>query len=393
MRLAARGACALFVVSAIGLTVVPTPVGAATTLPMAYVTNSQLHSVSIYEGGQFVGTIRHVGPGPTGIAIDSTGSTAYVADYGFLDQPASTVTPLDLATGTAEAPITVGAGPLAIAVTPGNRFALVTLQGTSAKPGHRVREINLVTRAVSAPVTVGLNPESLAVTPDGTTAYVADFGSAEVTPVDLTTWPPKALPPIPLPGTSPRAIAISPDGQTAYVLDAENATIIPISIPSGTVGQPVDLVCRMQGDPGCTPSAIVISPDGSAAYVSAAGSADVIMLNLPSLTVAGVVETGAYPDALGLSGRWLYVANGASNTMSVFSGLKPPQTVGGVTYPFGVAVVPSVGGETHGVNPIDATAPAPRARVYRTAVRVRPAPFYGLPPAVTPAPKKSAPAL
>jgi DNA-binding beta-propeller fold protein YncE len=176
-------------------------------------------------------------------------------------------------------------------------------------------------------------------------------------------------------------LAISPDGQTAYVLDARNATIIPISIPDGTVGQAVDLVCRMGGDPGCTPSAIVISRDGTVAYVSAAGSGDVILLNLPSLTVAGVVETGGYPDALGLSGRWLYVANGASNTMSVFSGLKPPQTVGGVTYPFGIAVTPSVGGETLGVDPIDAETPAPRHDGFRgTAVRIRPLPFYGLPP-------------
>ena len=380
MRLVARGACALSVASATGLTAMPTPVGAATAVPTAYVTNSQLHSVSIYQGDQFVGTIPHVGPGPTGIAIDSTGSTAYVADYGFLGQPARTVTPLDLATGTAEAPITVGVGPLAIAVLPGNRFALVTLQGTGAHPGHKMREINLVTRAVSAPVNVGLNPESLAVTPDGATAYVAAFGSAEVTPVDLTTWPPRARTPIPLPGASPRAIAISPDGQTAYVLDAANATVIPISITGGTVGQPVDLVCHMQGDPGCTPSAIVISPDGRTAYVSAAGSADVIMLNLPSLTVAGVVETGAYPDALGLSGRWLYVANGASDTMTVFSGLRAPQTVGGVTYPFGVAIVSKIVGETHGVNPIDVTASAPRAGEYTgTAVSARPAPFYGLP--------------
>ena len=189
VRLAAKGAVA--VASAIGFTAVPTPVGATTTSPMAYVTNSQLHTVSVYQGAQFAGTISHAGPGPTGIAIDSTGSMAYVADYGFLDEPAKTVTPLDLATGTPEAPITVGTGPLAIAVVPGNRFALVTLQGTADHPGHRVVEINLTTRAVSSPVNVGLNPESLAVTPDGTTAYVAAFGSAEVTPVDLTSWPPR----------------------------------------------------------------------------------------------------------------------------------------------------------------------------------------------------------
>lgn len=380
MRLAAKSACAIGIASVIGFTVVTTPLGAATALPTAYVTNSQLSSVSIYVGDHFAGTIQHVGSGPTGIAIDSRASTAYVADYGFLDQPARTVTPLNLATGTADTPIRVGTGPLAIAITPGDRFVLVTLQGTGAHPGHWVREINLKTRVVSPAVDVGLNPESLAITPDGTTAYVAALSSAEVTPVDLTTWPPRALAPIPLPGTSPRAIAISPNGQTAYVLDSSNATVIPISIPSGTVGQPINLICHKEGDPGCTPSAIVISRNGRTAYVSAAGSGDIIMLSLPSLTVVGIVETGGYPDALGLSGRWLYVANGASNTMTVYSGLRSPRTVGGVTYPFGVAVVPATGSDTSSIDPIDAPASVQRASGDPgPAISIRPAPFYGRP--------------
>jgi DNA-binding beta-propeller fold protein YncE len=350
--------------------------------PTAYVTNNQLTTVSIYDGNQFTGTIEHVGSGPAGIAIDSRTSTAYVADYGFLDQPAHTVTPFNLSAGTADAPIKVGAGPLAIAIRHGDRFALVTLQGTAAQPGHTVREINLATRAVSPAVDVGLNPESLAITPDGTTAYVAAFGSAEVTPVDLTAWPPRALPSIPLPGTAPRAIAISPNGQTAYVLDASNATIIPISIPSGTVGQPVNLVCHKEGDPGCTPSAIVISGDGSKAYVSAAGSGDVIVLSLPSLTVSQVLEAGGYPDALGLSGGWLYVANAASETMSIFSGLRSPQTVGGVTYPFGIAVVLATGTDTAGIEPV--AGPVSTKGVGRNSgpvFRTRPTPYYGLAPA------------
>ena len=383
--LATKGVCVIAIAGVLGFAATTTPLGAVTApptaLPTAYVTNSQLNTVSIYEGNQFAGTIKHVGFGPTGIAIDSTTSTAYVADYGFFDQPAYTVTPLNLATDTADPPIKVGTGPLAIAIRPGDQFALVSLQGTGAQPGHSVREINLATRAVSPAVNVGLNPESLAITPDGTTAYVAALSSAEVTPVDLTTWPPRALAPIPLPGTSPRAIAISPNGQTAYVLDSTNATVVPISIPSGTVGPAVNLICHMSGDPGCTPSAIVISHDGRTAYVSAAGSGDVILLNLPSLTVLGVVNVGAYPDALGLSGRWLYVGNGASNTMSIFSGLRSPRTVGGVTYPFGIAVVPAPSSATSDIGPIDGPATPERTNGNPVpAVRTPTAPFYGVTP-------------
>ena len=207
---------------------------------------------------------------------------------------------------------------------------------------------------------------------------MAAFTSAEVTPVDLTTSPPRALPPIPLSGTSPNGIAIAPNGRKAYVLDAENATVIPISLPSGAVGQPLDLVCHMQGDPGCTPHAIVISPDGRTAYVAAAGSSDVMLLNLHPLTVEGVVQVGGYPDALGLSGRWLYVANGASNTMSVFKGLQSPRSVGGVTYPYGVAMVP--GSDANGAQPIPVPLPASATEsATGLSVRSHPMPFYGVP--------------
>lgn len=321
--------------------------GATSALPTAYVTNSQLTSLSVYSGAKFAGTISNVGRGPTGIAIDPSTEEAYVADYGYFSEPAHTVTPVDLRTGTPGHTIAVGSGPLAIALTPDGRDAVVTLQGTASDPGHQIREINLTTGAVSAPVGVGVNPESLAIAPDGTMAYVAGFSSDEITPVDLTTWPPVAEAPIALPPDAfPRAIAIAPDGKRAYVLDAEHATVIPINLATGHVGTAVSLVCQAQGDPGCTPDAITISPDGRTAYVAAAGSNDVLLLNLASLSVAAVAQTGAYPDGLGLSGAWLYVANGASNTMSVFSGLRSPRTRNNVTYPFGVAVLPGTDDST-----------------------------------------------
>ncbi len=356
--------------------------GATSVPPTAYVTNSQLASLSVYVGATFAGTIAKVGRGPTGIAFDSSNDTAYVADYGYYDEPAHTVTPVDVRTSTPGHPIAVGTGPLAIALTPGGSDAVVTLQGTASSPGHQIREIDLSNAAVSTPVEVGLNPESLAITPAGTMAYVAAFGSAEITPVNLTSWPPVAEPPIALPGTAPRAIAIAPGGKWAYVLDAEHATVIPINLATDHVGTAVSLVCHAQGDPGCTPDAITISPDGRTAYVAAAGSGDALLLNLPSLSVAGVVQTGGYPDALGLSGRWLYVANGASNTMSVFSGLRSPASVGGVTYPFGVAVVPGTddGAATTGPALAHPLSPvASRDGQSAPMAPQRPLPSYGAP--------------
>ena len=188
----------------------------AASTPTSYVTNSQSDTVTVVSGTAIARTIR-VGQGPVGIALTPDRTVAYVANYGFSNEPSHTVTPITLATGKAGRPITVGTGPMAIAVD--SQVAVVTLEGTPAQPGHQVVVIDLASRKVSAPIEVGLNPESVAIAPDGQTAYVAAFGSAEVTPVNLSTSPPQAESPIPLPGTSPRAIAISKDGTTAYVLD------------------------------------------------------------------------------------------------------------------------------------------------------------------------------
>jgi DNA-binding beta-propeller fold protein YncE len=332
-----------FIVAVAGLVSIvgPTPASwgavrqaSSASTPTTYVTNSQSDTVTVVSGTAIVGTIE-VANGPVGIALTPDRSMAYVANYGFYNEPSHTVTPLILGTRKAGRPIRVGIGPMAIAVD--SQVAVVTLEGTLAQPGHQVVVIDLANRKVSAPIEVGLNPESLAISRDGKTAYVASFGSGEVTPVNLATSPPQAESPIPLPGTSPRAIAISKNGTTAYVLDAANSTVIPISLASRSVGEAVPLHCSEMGDPGCIPTAITISQNGKDAYIAAAGSADVLELSIPSLDVVRVLPTGGYPDALGFEPGWLFVADGASDNLTVVH--HGTQSVSPFSYPFGVAVV------------------------------------------------------
>lgn len=52
------------------------------------------------------------------VAITPDGSTAYVVNSDSFDEP-STVTPIQLATGTRGKPIPVGRGPATIALSPG----------------------------------------------------------------------------------------------------------------------------------------------------------------------------------------------------------------------------------------------------------------------------------
>ena len=355
------------------------PVGTATAgvTPTAYVTNSQLNSVSVLEGAHASGTIADVGNGPVGIAAAPGGGRAYVADYGFNNDVAHTLTPIDLVTGKAGKPITVGTGPMAVALTPDGDTAVVTLEGTSSHPGHTAVVVNLVTGRVSAPIDVGLNPEAVAVAPDGQTAYAASLSSAKVTPIDLATAPPQAGAPIALPGTAPRAIAVAPDGHTAYVLDAEGATIIPIDLADDTPGTPTALGCSDAGSHGCTPTALAFTADGLKAYVAAAGSGDVEVVTLASMKVTGVLPAGGYPDAVGSGAGWLYVTNGAGNSASVFTAGKLKGTPATGMYPFGVAVVAGSGSATAST-PFTVAPGSPVAGALALPAGP-PAPFYGLP--------------
>ena len=120
----------------------------AASTPTTYVTNSQSDTVTVVSGTAIAGSVR-VGNGPVGIALTPDRTMAYVADYGFLNKPSHTVTPVILGTGKVGRRITVGAGPMAIAVD--SQVAVVTLEGTAARPGHQVVVIDLASRRSRLP--------------------------------------------------------------------------------------------------------------------------------------------------------------------------------------------------------------------------------------------------
>jgi DNA-binding beta-propeller fold protein YncE len=321
--------------------------------PTAYITNYQSGTVSVLRGTAVIRTINGVGPGPTGIAVAPGGTTAYVADFGYLGAPGDTVTPIDLATGTPGSPITVGSGPYAIAVSADGRYAVVDLLGAGDK-GDQVVRITLAGGVVSKPVKVGRAPESLAISPDSTTAYVGSYGArsadASVTPVDIASATPRALTPIALPGTAPSAqgqaesgatMIMAEGGKTLLVTDAARARLIPISVPSGSIGAAIKFQCRKQGDVGCSPEALAITPNGRSAWVAAAGSSFLLKVDLSRSAVVEEAPTGGYPDGVGLADGWIYTANAASNDATVFHDgtiVAAPSTG---EYPLGVVVVPA----------------------------------------------------
>jgi 6-phosphogluconolactonase (cycloisomerase 2 family) len=156
------------------------------------------------------------------------------------------------------------------------------------------------------------------------TAYVTHFGgdvatfrigaAGELIPVEI----------IPGVGNSLRGIAITPDGRAAYVVDSDLATITAFSI--GDDGGLIPLASPLETDPGAN-----VPPTAQCAP--------------PATTLISPCPFGV---AVTPNGRWVYVTNSESNTVSMFqvhrdghlTRLGTPVPAGGIG-PRGLAVSPN----------------------------------------------------
>jgi YVTN family beta-propeller protein len=237
------------------------------------------------------------GHGSTPVALALPPSTAYVANYSD-----NTVTPIDVATGSAGTPIKGVTNPGAIAITPDGKTAYV-----ANYDGKTVTPIDLATGSVGTAIQVGNDPEAVAITPDGKTAYVVlspDNGNGTVTPIDLATGSAGTAIQV---GQGPDAIAITPDGKTAYVVNNGSGTVTPIDLATGSAGNPIQV--------GNQPDAIAITPDGTTAYVvnseTNSNNGTVTPIDLATGSAGTAIQVGQGPDAIAITpdGKTAYVAN------------------------------------------------------------------------------------
>ena len=192
--------------------------------------------------------------------------------------------PISLSTDKRGTPITVGGSPDAIAFT--SHSGKLTAWVADAS-GGRLDEVNLGTGVIETTVSVGDDPVAEAITPDGSTAYVVDAGSDEVTPVALSS-PPTAGTPISV-GNDPSAIAISDDGTMAVVVDAGDGAVTPITLLGGTPGAEVRV-------PGA--SAVAYGKSDLEPYVVSSTSGKLFQLQTGSKTPREIAGTGSDPVAL-----------------------------------------------------------------------------------------------
>lgn len=79
-----------------------------------------------------------------------------------------------------------------------------------------------------ARVAVGRSPQAVAVTPDGSTIYVANRVTNDVTVIDAPSLTVRARVQV---GSEPTALALRPDGQFVYVTNSFTNSVSVIDVP------------------------------------------------------------------------------------------------------------------------------------------------------------------
>jgi YVTN family beta-propeller protein len=163
-----------------------------------------------------------------------------------------------------------------------------------------VTPIDLATNTAGTPIAVGSHPWGVAIAPDGKTAYVSNRESASVTPINVATN--TAGTPIAV-GSRPEKLAITPDGKTAYVSNEGEETVTPINLATNAAGTPIKARIR--------PTAVAITPDGKTAYVTDWGAASVTPINLATNTAGPPIMVGGEPEGIAITpdGKTAYVTN------------------------------------------------------------------------------------
>jgi YVTN family beta-propeller protein len=214
-----------------------------------------------------------------------------------------------------------------------------------------VTPVNLATRKAGAAIPVGADPAAIAITPDGRTAYVVNSGSGTVTPITTATRTAgKAI----RVGDDPAAIAITPNGRTAYVTNSGSDTVTPISVATGRAGPAIRV--------GASPKALAITPDGATVYALDWEGGAVTPIATATGRAGPEIRTGAFPSAIAITpdGATAYVVNYGSDTVTPIATASgaagPPIPVGQA--PNSIAITPNgqtayvVDGDSGAVTPI-----------------------------------------
>jgi 6-phosphogluconolactonase len=244
----------------------------------------------------FVNQVSSGGSGPCHIALDRTGKTAGVANYG------------------------------------GGSFALFPVEA-SGRLGASSQFVKITGKGPNAERQEAPHTHSVNISPDNTTLVVADLGTDQLLVYRLDAATAKGTPADPPfakvePGSGPRHAAFSRDGQYLYVLNEIKSTLSTFRFDAST--RKLTLLRSMTTLPKGfagenTTAELAIDRGGRFLYASNRGHDSLAIFDLRDATsprLTGHQPTGGKEPrhfTLDPSGKWVLAANQNSNNVVVFS--------------------------------------------------------------------------
>jgi YVTN family beta-propeller protein len=324
-------------VPASDLVVTGSPVVAAITVfnPSPGGGTSNSSNFTIYAGGV----------SPRSIAVDPSGSFAYVANNGCPDDFVGNVTTytINSTTGalTAVLPnVDADFGPISVAVAPSGKWVYVANDGAFEVSDGSIFVYDLAgaTGALtltgggieSVPSSTLLTPFSIAVHPSGKFAFVADEGGffptfVSIFSIDATsgafTFVGTAAA-----GGRAEAVTVDPTGNFLYLANVTDPGGVPGNVAAFSINSTTGALSPMGTIPaGTDPTSVTVDPTGKFVYVTNSGSSNVSMYTINTstgvLTSIGQVSAGTNPSSVAVdpTGKFAYVTNSGSNDVSMYT--------------------------------------------------------------------------
>lgn len=216
---------------------------------------------------------------------------------------------------------TIRGSPVECAFTPDGRFAYVSqysMYGQGFVEGHDagtpgsasdsyVYRISLADLKIDKLIKVGEVPKYLAVTPDQRYLLVSNWGSFDLSIIDVHTSRPVKTVAL---GPYPRGIAVAPDSSTAYVAVMGTPDIAVVNLGDFSVSW-------IKGV-GAGPRHLCMAGDGRYLYATLNSEGTVAKIDLRRDKVVDKVSTGAQPRSMAIApdDASLFVVNYNAGTMS-----------------------------------------------------------------------------
>lgn len=205
-------------------------------------------TVNFFDAVSQIGTDLGAGRTPRGVAIESRGTYAYVANYGN-----NTVDEIVVSSGAVTQTYAVGAGPWGVAAF----YDSVAATSRVYVSNHDEDSLSVISNSgVATIASVGDGPLGVALTPDGSQLYVANLNDNQVVVIDTSDESIDATINV---GVGPWGVAMADDGAYVFVTNSLDDTVSVIATSSQSVSGTYSV--------GDQPTGVAAPINGRFAYV------------------------------------------------------------------------------------------------------------------------------